>query len=121
MAAGFTNNSGGNFNVTGNTAPVPAMWQALFTVNGSAVNYGNVTIGGGGEILVSGSNSYTQDGGTTTVNGTLSANAINLGGHPGAGKHRHAHRQLPIYQHAGDPAVQLCGQPAQQHRRRNRG
>ena len=53
---------------------------ATLSVTGPATNSGTITIAGGAEINVTGSNSYAQTGGATTVNGTLIASNVTLNG-----------------------------------------
>ncbi len=50
---------------------------AELVVNGAATSDGVLSIGSGSELLLSGSNSFTQAGGTTTVTGSLVASAVN--------------------------------------------
>ena len=53
---------------------------AELIVNGAATTTGAITIGAGSEIDVTGSNSFTQTGGSTTVAGSLVAATINADG-----------------------------------------
>lgn len=77
--ANFANNTG-LFTVSGN---------GNFTTGSTAfTNSGSVTVTKGSSMSVGGGNTYTQSAGTTTVDGTLSASAINVTGGTilGAGK-----------------------------------
>ena len=75
MAATALNNiSSGIILLSGNSD-----WLGQLSINGAAVNSGTVTIGINSIIAVTG-NSYTQAGGTTTVNGTLTASVIDISG-----------------------------------------
>jgi len=49
---------------------------AELVVNGAGSTTGNITIGAGAEIDVTGSHSFTQNGGSTTVTGSLVASTI---------------------------------------------
>jgi hypothetical protein len=71
-AASFVNN--GSMALTGGSG------SAKLTVNGAATNIGSLTINTNGEVDVTGSNSFTQSAGTTTVNGALVAATINANG-----------------------------------------
>ena len=73
FVSGFDNS--GTATIGGGSANSP-----LLTVNGPASNSGTVTIAGGAEINVTGSNSYVQSAGATTLNGTLIASGITLNG-----------------------------------------
>ena len=53
---------------------------AELVVNGAAATTGAITVGAGAEIDVTGSNSFTQAGGSTTVTGLLVAGTINADG-----------------------------------------
>jgi len=50
---------------------------AELVVKGSATTTGNITIGADSEVDVTGSHSFTQNGGSTTVTGSLVASTIN--------------------------------------------
>ena len=74
-ATGLSNTSSGSITLSGGSSSL-----GQFTVNGTAVNNGTVTIDVDSTITVTG-NPYTQAGGTTTVNGgTLTASAIDISG-----------------------------------------
>jgi hypothetical protein len=89
VKATYLNNYAGQINVYGGNG-----FAATLTLTGSATNDASVNVGSGGDIAVSGgytqyggstfingtlsSSVYTQDGGSTTVNGTLSAATVNV-------------------------------------------
>jgi hypothetical protein len=76
-ATGLDNASTGTINVTGNSN---SDFQALLTVNGTAVNDGTMNIAASAEVAVAAGDTYDQAGGTTTVAGTLSAGSIVVSG-----------------------------------------
>ena len=73
-ATALNNTSSGIILLSGNSNSLGQL-----SINGAAVNNGTVTIGTNSIIAVTG-NSYTQAGGTTTINGTLTASAIDISG-----------------------------------------
>ena len=70
----LTNASGATLVVQGNTG---ANATGKVLVNGAASNAATVLINGGGELTVADDNPYTQSAGFTSVNGTLTAAAVN--------------------------------------------
>ena len=70
----LTNASGATLVVQGNTG---ANATGKVLVNGAASNAATVLINGGGELTVADGNPYTQSAGFTSVNGTLTAAAVN--------------------------------------------
>jgi hypothetical protein len=74
-ASGFNNGANATLNVLGNSGHSVG---GQFTVNGTAVNDGNVNVETAGEMMVSGA--YDQAAGTTSVAGTLSAASYDISG-----------------------------------------
>ncbi len=70
----LTNASGGSLLAQGNAG---SNATGTLRVNGAANNAGVVTIGSGGVISLDSGDAYTQTAGSTTVNGTLNAAAVN--------------------------------------------
>jgi hypothetical protein len=73
-ASGFVNSG------TTRMAGSAANQMAAFTVNGNVSNSGSLSIGQFATLSVSSGNAFTQTAGTTTINGGLSADQLNIGG-----------------------------------------
>ncbi|MGH9397504.1 MAG: PEP-CTERM sorting domain-containing protein, partial [Terriglobia bacterium] len=71
VTGAFTNNSGGSVSLMANKDSATA---------GSFSNAGTVSLAAGTTLAVNGSSGYTQSGGTTKVNGTLTANQYTQSG-----------------------------------------
>jgi hypothetical protein len=78
VAAASLDNVGGTISLLG----VGSGSHAELVVNGAATSSGNIDIGAGAEVDVTGSNSFTQSGfgATTDVTGSLVASTINANG-----------------------------------------